>query len=86
MTSYDKYGRMTVEFRDYQFAAWDAIRKMAEQITRQAIADGVCPIAMQKTMQTAVECGVAVEANRLFVRDAVRGGSDDVHMGMVKGL
>lgn len=71
MICYDNYGRMTAEFRDYQFAAWDSIRKMAEQITNRAIADGVCPIAMQKIMQNAIECGVTVEANRLFVLNAV---------------
>lgn len=86
MTAYDKYGRMTPEFREYQFAAWLSLRKMAMEVTKQAIADGVCPVAMQRTMQNAIECGVTVESNRLFVRDAVSNGSDDAHMGMVKGL
>lgn len=90
MIAYDKYGKMTPEFQAYQQEAWDKLRAIAGQLTKQAIASGVCPNAMRYTMTKAIECGCVVASAEVFVEDNKKEvphrGSPDWHMGLVKGL
>ncbi|ATS93527.1 hypothetical protein P1A145kb_p127 [Pectobacterium phage DU_PP_I] len=90
MICYDKYGKMTPEFQAYQQEAWDKLRAIAGQLTKQAIASGVCPNAMRDTMTKAIECGCVVASAEVFVEDNKKEvphrGSPDWHMGLVKGL
>lgn len=90
MICYDKYGKMTPDFQAYQQEAWDKLRAIAEQLTKKAIASGVCPNAMRDTMTKAIECGCLVASAEVFVEDnkkeVPRRGSPEWHMGLVKGL
>ncbi len=90
MICYDKYGKMTPEFQAYQQDAWDKLRAIAGQLTKQAIANGVCPNAMRDAMIKAIECGCIVAGAEVFVEDNKHNvperGSPGWHMGFVKGL
>lgn len=90
MIAYDKYGKMTPEFQAYQQEAWNKLRAIAGQLTKQAIASGVCPNAMRDTMTKAIECGCVVACAEVYVEDnrkeTPQKGSPDWHMGLVKGL
>lgn len=89
MICYDKYGKMTPEFQQYQQVAWEQLRRLAEEITTKAIKDGVCPKAIQDTMSTAVDCGFVLASQQAYVNDHTERQNerpDGWHMGMVKGL
>lgn len=90
MICYDKYGKMTPEFQAYQQEAWDKQLAIAGQLTKQAIASGVCPNAMRDTMTKAIECGCVVASAEVFVEDNKKEvphrGSPEWHIGLVKGL
>lgn len=89
MICYDKYGKMTPEFQQYQQVVWDSFRGVAEKITLQAIAAGVCPNAIRDSMVKAVECGSVVASAQAFVdhnRHKPDRDSPEWHMGFVKGL
>lgn len=66
MTCHDQYGFATPEFRKYSQRHWDAISKMANEITRQAIRDGVNPIAMKELMLSAIDCGVTLAKTQAY--------------------
>lgn len=89
MIAYDKYGKMTPEFQEYQQVVWDSFRGTAEKVTLQAIAAGVCPNAIRDSMVKAVECGSIVASAQAFVDDHQQKPNRDSpegHMGFVKGL
>lgn len=72
MICYDKYGKMTPDFSKYQQAAWDRLREVAEEITAQAIKDGVCPHAILDTMSAAVQCGSLLASQQAYVDDHIK--------------
>lgn len=72
MIAYDKYGKMTPEFSNYQQAAWDRLRQVAEEITAQAIKDEVCPHAILDTMTAAVQCGSLLASQQAYVDDHIK--------------
>lgn len=89
MIAYDKYGKMTPEFQEYQQVIWDSFRGTAEKVTLQAIAAGVCPNAIRDSMVKAVECGSIVACAQSFVDDhqqRSKEGSTSSHTNPVKGL
>ncbi|QPI18200.1 hypothetical protein POP15_152 [Pectobacterium phage POP15] len=89
MICYDKYGKMTPEFSKYQQSAWDRVRLVAEEITAQAIRDGVCPQAVLGTMTAAVNCGSVLASQQAYVDDHIKLRTERPegwHMGLVKGL
>lgn len=69
MIAYDKYGKMTPEFSKYQQEAWDRLRVISEQLSAQAIKDGVCPNAFRDTMVKAIECGSVMACAKAYVDD-----------------
>lgn len=69
MICYDKYGKMTPEFKQYQQFAWDTFRKSAEELTALAIKEGVCPNAFRDTLRSAVECGNLLASQQAYVDD-----------------
>lgn len=85
MIAFDKYGRMTPEFSKYQQATWDKIRELSEQITTQAIKDGVCPTDICEVMTKAIECGKVLASTKAYVNDH-QNGSPECHMGLAAGL
>lgn len=73
MICYDKYGKMTPEFATYQQEAWGQVRVLAEELTKKAIEDGVCPQALRNTMQAAVDCGSLLASQQVYVDDHTKG-------------
>lgn len=73
MVCHNQYGEMTDEFRKYSQPHWDNIRKMANEVIRQAIRDGVNPIAMKELMQAAIDCGVTMAKVEARVEDHQNG-------------
>lgn len=69
MVCHDQYGFSTPEFRKYSQRHWDAISKMANEITRQAIRDGVNPIAIKELMLSAIDCGVTLAKTQAYSDD-----------------
>lgn len=69
MICYDKYGKMTTEFQAYQQETWDKLRAISEQLSAQAIKDGVCPNAFRDTMVKAIECGSTLVCLKAYVDD-----------------
>lgn len=89
MICYDKYGKMTPEFKEYQQFAWERLREEAEILTAKAIRDGVCPMALLNTMQAALHCGSVLASQQAYVDDHTKRQNERPegwHMGMVKGL
>lgn len=72
MICYDKYGKMTPEFQQYQQMAWEQLRTLAEEITAKAIQDRVCPKAIQDTMKTAIDCGCILASQQAYVDDNIK--------------
>lgn len=69
MIAYDKYGKMTPEFSKYQQEAWDKLRAISEQLSAQAIKDGVCPNAFRDTMVKAIECGSVIACAKAYTEN-----------------
>lgn len=76
MICYTKYGKMTKDYQAYQEGAWERLRKLAEELTTKAIADGVCPNAMRDTMTSAIECGSVIACASAYTKDYMKDAQD----------
>lgn len=76
MICYDKYGKMTKEYTEYQQSAWDKFRRASEELTAKAIADGVCPKALCETMTRAIECGNVIACANAYTKDFMKATQD----------
>ena len=79
MICYNRYGKMTPEFKEYQQETWDKFRNLAEEITKKAIKDGVCPQGMLGTMRVAVECGTTIACAHSYCNDYAENGPGWLH-------
>lgn len=63
---------MTPEFQAYQQETWDKLRAISEQLSAQAIKDGVCPNAMRDTMVKAIGCGSVIACAKAYTENHTR--------------